>query len=132
MHTAPSTTSHHRPDTITSTSPAMAARPKLANAAVRTRVGRATPEPPRAPGFVAQVENYRLGDGALNRVTFPEHVVRRSAADIAASNRSCFYLNLKLAGRCGRHIYMLSADSRNYLPASAIFSITMELDPPCL
>jgi AraC-like DNA-binding protein len=26
--------------------------------------------------------------------------VRRSAADIAASDRSCYYLNLKLAGRC--------------------------------
>jgi AraC family transcriptional regulator, positive regulator of tynA and feaB len=59
-----------------------------------------TPEPPPAPGFLAQVENFRLGEGALNRVAFPEHVVRRSAADIAASNRSCFYLNLKLAGRC--------------------------------
>ncbi|TDM99617.1 AraC family transcriptional regulator, partial [Lactobacillus crispatus] len=33
-------------------------------------------------------------------VSFPEHVVRRSAADIAASSRRCYYLNLKLAGRC--------------------------------
>lgn len=36
----------------------------------------------------------------MNRVTFPEHMVRRTAADIAASDRRCFYLNLKLAGRC--------------------------------
>ncbi|WP_036026346.1 helix-turn-helix domain-containing protein, partial [Bradyrhizobium yuanmingense] len=46
------------------------------------------------------VEHVRLGDAAINRVSFPEHLVRRSAADIAASDRSCFYLNLKLAGRC--------------------------------
>jgi AraC-like DNA-binding protein len=59
-----------------------------------------TPEPPRVPGFAAKVENFRMGESAMNRVTFPEHVVRRSAADIAASDRSCFYLNLKLAGRC--------------------------------
>lgn len=59
-----------------------------------------TPEPAAAPGFPASVEHVRLGDAAINRVSFPEHVVRRSAADIAASDRSCFYLNLKLAGRC--------------------------------
>lgn len=59
-----------------------------------------TPEPAAAAGFPAGVEHVRLGDGAINRVSFPEHVVRRSAADIAASDRSCFYLNLKLAGRC--------------------------------
>jgi len=59
-----------------------------------------TPEPAAAAGFPASVDHIRLGDGAINRVSFPEHVVRRSAADIAASDRSCFYLNLKLAGRC--------------------------------
>lgn len=59
-----------------------------------------TPEPAAAAGFAASVEHIRLGDAAINRVSFPEHVVRRSAADIAASDRSCFYLNLKLAGRC--------------------------------
>ena len=59
-----------------------------------------TPEPAAAAGFPASVEHIRLGDAAINRVSFPEHVVRRSAADIAASERSCFYLNLKLAGRC--------------------------------
>ncbi|QIO36876.1 helix-turn-helix domain-containing protein [Bradyrhizobium sp. 1(2017)] len=59
-----------------------------------------TPEPAVAAGFPASVEHVRLGDAAINRVSFPEHVVRRSAADIAASDRSCFYLNLKLAGRC--------------------------------
>jgi AraC-like DNA-binding protein len=66
-----------------------------------------------AAGFRASVENVRLGDAAINRVSFPEHVVRRSAADIAASDRSCFYLNLKLAGRCrirqdGREISLSS------------------------
>ncbi|MCC8984738.1 cupin domain-containing protein, partial [Bradyrhizobium acaciae] len=59
-----------------------------------------TPEPPATPGFLARVETVGLGDGAVNRVSFPEHVVRRSAADIAASGRRCYYLNLKLAGRC--------------------------------
>jgi AraC family transcriptional activator of tynA and feaB len=59
-----------------------------------------TPEPMAETGFSASVQNIRLGDAALNRVSFPAHVVRRSAADIAASDRSCFYLNLKLAGRC--------------------------------
>ncbi|MEY9880724.1 helix-turn-helix domain-containing protein [Bradyrhizobium sp. USDA 329] len=59
-----------------------------------------TPEPAAAAGFPASVEHVRLGDAAINRVSFPEHVVRRSAADIAASDRSCFYLNLKLQGRC--------------------------------
>ena len=59
-----------------------------------------TPERATAAGFPASVEHVRLGNAAINRVSFPEHVVRRSAADIAASDRSCFYLNLKLAGRC--------------------------------
>ncbi|QOZ06717.1 helix-turn-helix domain-containing protein [Bradyrhizobium sp. CCBAU 51765] len=59
-----------------------------------------TPEPAAAAGFPASVEHVRLGDAAINRVSFPEHLVRRSAADIAASDRSCFYLNLKLGGRC--------------------------------
>ncbi|MCA1499367.1 helix-turn-helix domain-containing protein [Bradyrhizobium sp. NBAIM14] len=59
-----------------------------------------TPEPAAASGFPASVEHVRLGNAAINRVSFPEHLVRRSAADIAASDRSCFYLNLKLAGRC--------------------------------
>lgn len=59
-----------------------------------------TPEPPATPGFLARVETVGLGNGAVNRVSFPEHVVRRSAADIASSSRRCYYLNLKLAGRC--------------------------------
>jgi AraC-like DNA-binding protein len=59
-----------------------------------------TPEAPRATHFRAKVESIRLGEGAINRVFFPEHTVRRSAADIAASTESCFYLNLELAGRC--------------------------------
>lgn len=59
-----------------------------------------TPERPATSDFSARVQHVRLGDGALNRVAFPEHVVRRSTADIAASDRRCFYLNLKLAGRC--------------------------------
>jgi len=59
-----------------------------------------TPEPPSSKGFRARVESYRVGEGAINRVLFPTHVVRRSLADVAASDRSCFYLNLKLAGGC--------------------------------
>jgi AraC family transcriptional regulator, positive regulator of tynA and feaB len=59
-----------------------------------------TPESPARSCFSAKVETIRLGDGAINRVFFPEHTVRRSAADIAASSSSCFYLNLELAGRC--------------------------------
>jgi AraC family transcriptional regulator, positive regulator of tynA and feaB len=59
-----------------------------------------TPEAPRATHFQAKVESIKLGEGALNRVFFPEHTVRRSATDIAASTDSCFYLNLELAGRC--------------------------------
>lgn len=59
-----------------------------------------TPEPAAESGFPANVGHVRLGDAAINRVSFPAHVVRRSASDIAASDRSCFYLNLKLAGRC--------------------------------
>ncbi|VIO78859.1 Transcriptional activator NphR [Bradyrhizobium ivorense] len=72
-----------------------------------------TPEPTAAPGFLARVDTLGLGDGAVNRVNFPEHIVRRSAADIAASSRRCYYLNLKLAGRCriqqaGREISLSS------------------------
>ncbi|CAL77081.1 putative transcriptional regulatory protein, AraC/XylS family [Bradyrhizobium sp. ORS 278] len=59
-----------------------------------------TPEPPRRHGFSAEVQHISLGRGAINRVTFPEHTVRRSRTDIAASDQRCFYLNLKLAGRC--------------------------------
>jgi len=59
-----------------------------------------TPEPPAEPRFAARVEAVRMGQGAVNRVTFPEHVVRRTAADIASSDKSCYYLNLELAGRC--------------------------------
>src|ERR1700761_144684 len=60
-----------------------------------------TPEPPATADFSARLQHIRLGDGALNRVLFPQHTVRRSRVDIAASDRHCFYLNLKLAGRCG-------------------------------
>ncbi len=81
-----------------------AARPAEQFAYYREAICRAfmnlTPEPPSTPGFPARVESIRLGEGAVNRVVFPEHVVRRSASDIAASTQSCFYLNLKLAGRC--------------------------------
>jgi AraC family transcriptional regulator, positive regulator of tynA and feaB len=59
-----------------------------------------TPESLASSRFSAKVETIKLGEGAINRVFFPEHTVRRSAADIAASSSSCFYLNLELAGRC--------------------------------
>jgi AraC family transcriptional activator of tynA and feaB len=60
-----------------------------------------TPERPATPEFSARLQHVRLGDGALNRVIFPQHTVRRLRSDIAGSDRRCFYLNLKLAGRCG-------------------------------
>ncbi|MGJ5178994.1 helix-turn-helix domain-containing protein [Bradyrhizobium oligotrophicum] len=59
-----------------------------------------TPEPARGVGFAADVQSIDVARGAINRVTFPEHIVRRSRTDIAASGQRCFYLNLKLAGRC--------------------------------
>ncbi|MGJ4962035.1 helix-turn-helix domain-containing protein [Bradyrhizobium sp. HKCCYLRH3061] len=59
-----------------------------------------TPEPARGIGFAAEVQSISVGSGAINRVSFPEHIVRRSRTDIAASTQRCFYLNLKLAGRC--------------------------------
>jgi len=59
-----------------------------------------TPEAPGCSDFSARLQNIPLGEGALNRVVFPQHVVRRSLRDIAASSRRCFYLNLKLVGRC--------------------------------
>lgn len=59
-----------------------------------------TPESATTSRFPAKVETIRLGAGAINRVVFPEHTVHRYRADIAASSESCFYLNLKIAGRC--------------------------------
>ena len=59
-----------------------------------------TPELPASSQFSARVQTTKLGDGAVNHVFFPEHTVRRSAADIASSTGSCYYLNLELAGRC--------------------------------
>lgn len=59
-----------------------------------------TPEPTDKSSFPARIERIGLGAGAINRVTFPGHLVHRSPGDIAASSSSCFYLNLKLAGRC--------------------------------
>ena len=67
-----------------------------------------TPEPPATTRFQAKVESVRLGEGALNRVSFPQHIVRRTPADIAASSSRCYYLNLKLAGRS--HIQQAGRD----------------------
>jgi len=72
-----------------------------------------TPEAPECTDFSARLQSVTIGQGALNRVVFPQHVVRRSLRDIAASGRRCFYLNLKLAGRCsilqgGREILLSS------------------------
>lgn len=67
-----------------------------------------TPEPPATARFRAKVESVRLGQGALNRVSFPQHIVRRTPADIAASGSRCYYLNLKLAGRS--HIQQAGRD----------------------
>lgn len=59
-----------------------------------------TPEPADRSSFPARIERVGLGQAAINRVRFPGHLVLRSASDIATSSDSCFYLNLKLAGRC--------------------------------
>ena len=59
-----------------------------------------TPEAATTSQFPAQVETIKLGNGAINRVMFPEHTVHRTSADISASTKSCFYLNFKLGGRC--------------------------------
>jgi len=92
-----------------------------------------TPERPSASGFPARVESVRLGEGAVNRVTFPEHVVRRSAADIASSNRTCYYLNLKLAGRCrieqsGRDV-SLSPGQVGIFDSARLFSLHHDRGP---
>src|SRR3954447_1006417 len=72
-----------------------------------------TPEAPECTDFSARLQSVTIGEGALNRVVFPQHVVRRSLQDISASGRRCFYLNLKLAGQCsvvqgGREISLSS------------------------
>jgi AraC family transcriptional regulator, positive regulator of tynA and feaB len=92
-----------------------------------------TPERPPASGFAARVETVRLGEAAVNRVTFPEHVVRRSVADIASSSRSCYYLNLKLAGRCrieqsGRDV-SLSPGQVGIFDSDRLFSLHHDRGP---
>lgn len=62
-----------------------------------------TPECASPLPFQARVEAVRLGAGAVNRVWFPNHTVKRAASDIAASTRSCYYLNLNLGGRSHTH-----------------------------
>ena len=59
-----------------------------------------SPEAASQASFSSRIESIRIGDAAINRVVFPAHTVRRSAADIAASTSRCYYLNLMLAGRC--------------------------------
>jgi AraC family transcriptional activator of tynA and feaB len=86
-----------------------------------------TPEQPPVAQFSAKVESIGLGNGALNRVLFPEHTVRRLTTDIAASNRRCYYLNLKLAGRCrieqaGREI-VLSPGQIGIFDSGQLFSL---------
>ena len=43
-----------------------------------------TPESATTSRFPAKVEAIKIGNGAINRVVFPEHTVHRSRADIAA------------------------------------------------
>ncbi|WP_225141747.1 helix-turn-helix domain-containing protein [Bradyrhizobium sp. NBAIM14] len=59
---------------------------------------RVTPECPSGIEFSANGQSIGLGNGALNRVQFPAHTTIRSRADVAASDRRGFYLNLRLAG----------------------------------
>ena len=56
-----------------------------------------TPELSPTTSFEAKVESIRFGTAALNRVRFPGHTIHRHATDIAASKRSCYYLNLNSA-----------------------------------
>ena len=86
-----------------------------------------TPEQPPVTRFSAKVESIGLGNGALNRVLFPEHTVRRLKTDIAASDRRCYYLNLKLTGRCrieqaGREI-VLSPGQIGIFDSGQLFSL---------
>ena len=59
-----------------------------------------SPESASRASFQAKVESIRIGHAAINRVVFPEHTVRRLREDIVASTSRCYYLNLKLGGRC--------------------------------
>jgi AraC-like DNA-binding protein len=59
-----------------------------------------TPEEPDKAPFEAKIESVKIGRAAVNRVTFPSHKVMRLKSDIDASDRACFYLNLKLQGEC--------------------------------
>ncbi|WP_257165756.1 helix-turn-helix domain-containing protein [Bradyrhizobium sp. SRS-191] len=92
-----------------------------------------TPEPARGTGFAAEVQHVSLGNGAINRVTFPEHIVRRSRSDIAASGERCFYLNLKLAGRCtilqDEHEVSLSAGQVGIFDSDRTFVLQHDRGP---
>ncbi|MGY3453043.1 helix-turn-helix domain-containing protein [Bradyrhizobium sp. USDA 4353] len=92
-----------------------------------------TPEPARGSGFAAEVQHVSLGSGAINRVTFPEHIVRRSRTDIAASGQRCFYLNLKLAGRCtilqDEHEVSLSAGQVGIFDSDRTFVLQHDRGP---
>lgn len=51
--------------------------------------------------FSARLEHRPLAGGAaLNRVRASAHLVRRTAAEIAAASDACFYLNLETMGEC--------------------------------
>jgi AraC-like DNA-binding protein len=74
-----------------------------------------TPEEPDKAPFEAKIESVRLGHAAVNRVIFPSHKVTRLKSDVEASDRSCFYLNLKLQGECcisqrGRSVVLSAGD----------------------
>ncbi|CCD85636.1 putative transcriptional regulatory protein, AraC/XylS family [Bradyrhizobium sp. ORS 285] len=92
-----------------------------------------TPEPARGTGFAAEVQHVSLGSGAINRVAFPEHTVRRSRTDIAASGQRCFYLNLKLAGRCtilqDEHEVSLSAGQVGIFDSDRTFVLQHDRGP---
>lgn len=92
-----------------------------------------TPEfPSRAP-FQARVESVRFGAGAINRVRFPSHTVKRLPTDIAASPSTCYYLNLKLHGRthirqAGRTV-TLSPGQVGIFDSAQLFSIDHDAGP---
>lgn len=92
-----------------------------------------TPELSPTTSFEAKVESIRFGTAALNRVRFPGHTIHRHATDIAASKRSCYYLNLKLRGRCqihqaGRNL-ILAAGQVGIFESERLFSIEHDPSP---
>ncbi len=92
-----------------------------------------TPEPPSPAPFQARVDSVAFGAGAINRVRFQSHTIKRLATDIAASADACYYLNLKLHGRthirqAGRTV-TLSPGQVGIFDSAQLFSIDHDAGP---